>query len=207
MFSVPPLQYDYDALGSAISADIMKLHHDKHHTAYVTKLNAAIEKHPELAGQSVEALLRGLSTIPEDIRVAVRNNGGGHYNHCLFWVWMSPHGGGQPEGPLLEAITQRYGSFDAFKEAFSAQALGVFGSGWVWLQPNMEIITTPNQDSPLTNGESEPLLGLDVWEHAYYLDYTFHRDEYVKAWWNVVNWPVVAERYAAQRVVVEDLNR
>lgn len=195
MFNVPALQYSYDALGEAISADIMELHHDKHHQAYVDKLNAAIAKHPELEGRPVEDLLRGLSDIPEDIRTAVRNNGGGHYNHCLFWLWMSPNGGGQPEGELLAAILQRYGSFDSFVEEFTTKALSVFGSGWVWLQPDMDIITTPNQDSPLMSGGQEPILGLDVWEHAYYLDYKFHRDEYVKAWWGVVNWPLVAERF------------
>lgn len=197
MFSVPALQYEYDALGDAISADIMKLHHDKHHQTYVDKLNAAIAKHPELEGRSVEDLLRNLADIPEDIRGAVRNHGGGHYNHCLFWLWMSPNGGGTPEGDLLDAITRRYGSFEAFVAEFTTKALGVFGSGWVWLQPNMDIITTANQDSPLSSGGGEPLLGLDVWEHAYYLDYTFHRDEYVTAWWKVVNWPLVAERFRA----------
>lgn len=195
MFSVPALQYDYDALKGVISADIMELHHDKHHQAYVDKLNAAIEKYPELQGKSVETLLRELDTVPEDIRVAVRNNGGGHYNHCLFWLWMSPYGGGEPKGPLLEAITERYGSFAAFTDAFNAKAVGLFGSGWVWLQPNLDIVTTQNQDSLLSKGEPEPLLGLDVWEHAYYLDYKNHRDEYAKAWWSVVNWRIVEERF------------
>jgi len=195
MFSVPALPYSYDALEDVISADIMELHHDKHHQAYVDKLNMAIEKHPELSGRSVEDLLRGLQELPEDIRTAVRNNGGGHYNHCLFWLWMSPDGGGQPEGPLLSALIQKYGSFDAFKEEFTSKAVNLFGSGWVWLQPNMDITTTPNQDSLLSKGEPEPLLGLDVWEHAYYLDYKNHRDEYVAKWWNIVNWKVVEERY------------
>lgn len=196
MFSVPALQYDYDALSDYISADIMQLHHDKHHQAYVDKLNAALETHPELQGKAVEDLLVGLDTLPEDIRTTVRNNGGGHYNHCLFWVMMSPHGGGQPSGPLLDAIVHRYGSFDSFVEEFSEKAAGVFGSGWVWLQPNMDIVTTPNQDSLLSKGEPAPLLGLDVWEHAYYLDYKNKRPDYIKAWWNVVNWPVVEERFA-----------
>lgn len=195
MFSVPALPYAYDALSDVISADIMELHHDKHHQAYVDKLNAAIEKHPELAGRSVEDLLRGLNELPEDIRTAVRNNGGGHYNHCLFWLWMSPQGGGQPEGALLDSITQKYGSYEAFVEAFTAKAVTLFGSGWVWLQPNLDIVTTPNQDSLLSKGSEEPILGLDVWEHAYYLDYKNHRDEYVKAWWNIVNWHVVQERF------------
>jgi Fe-Mn family superoxide dismutase len=196
MFSVPALQYEYNALEGVISADIMKLHHDKHHQAYVDKLNAAVEKYPELSVRSVEDLLRGLAELPEDIRTVVRNNGGGHYNHCLFWLWMSPHGGGQPTGTLLEAITARYGSFDAFTAEFTTKALGLFGSGWVWLQPNMDIITTQNQDSLLSTGGEEPVLGLDVWEHAYYLDYKNHRDEYVAAWWGVVNWAVAGERFA-----------
>jgi Fe-Mn family superoxide dismutase len=196
MFSVPVLQYDYDALEGVISAEIMELHHDKHHQAYVDKLNAAIEKHPALQGKSVEALLRELDALPEDIRTTVRNNGGGHYNHCLFWLWLSPNGGGQPEGPLLEAIRGRYGSFEAFVEEFDAKAVGLFGSGWVWLQPNMDIVTTANQDSLLSKGEAEPVLGLDVWEHAYYLDYKNHRDEYVKSWWKVVNWKTAEARFA-----------
>lgn len=195
MFSVPALSYDYDALSNYISADIMQLHHDKHHQAYVDKLNAAIEKYPEFKGKPVEDLLVELDTLPDDIRTTVRNNGGGHYNHCLFWLWMSPQGGGQPSGPLLDAILGKYGTFEAFIEAFSASAAGVFGSGWVWLQPNMDIVTTPNQDSLLSKGEPAPLLGLDVWEHAYYLDYKNKRPEYIKAWWNVVNWAVVEQRY------------
>lgn len=195
MFTVPALQYDYDALEGVVSAEIMELHHDKHHQAYVDKLNAAIEKYPELQGKSVETLLRDLDQLPDDIRTAVRNNGGGHYNHCLFWLWMSPSGGGQPEGALLEAIIGKYGSFEAFVEEFTTKATGLFGSGWVWLQPNMDIITTPNQDSLLSGGGDEPVLGLDVWEHAYYLDYKNHRDEYIKSWWKVVNWPVAQERY------------
>jgi Fe-Mn family superoxide dismutase len=195
MFSVPALQYSYDALEGAISAEIMELHHDKHHQAYVDKLNAAIEGRPELQSKSVEQLLRELDTVPEEIRTAVRNNGGGHYNHCLFWLWMSPDGGGEPQGVLGDAIRNRYGSFEAFKEEFMAKALSVFGSGWVWLQPNMDIVTTANQDSLLSEGGDEPVLGFDVWEHAYYLDYKNRRDEYVKNWWKVVNWPVAQERY------------
>jgi Fe-Mn family superoxide dismutase len=197
MFSVPALNYDYDALEEYISADIMRLHHDKHHQAYVDKLNAAIEKYPELQGKPVEELLSGLDTIPEDIRTTVRNNGGGHYNHCLFWVWMSPQGGGEPTGPLLDAILSKYETFDNFKEEFAAKAAGVFGSGWVWLQPDMEIIATANQDSLLSQGKPAPLLGLDVWEHAYYLDYQNKRPDYIAAWWNVVNWAVVQERFSA----------
>lgn len=203
MFSVPALHYEYDALEDVISTEIMELHHDKHHTAYVDKLNAAIKKHPELEGKSVEELLRTLDSIPEDIRTAVRNNGGGHYNHCLFWLWMSPDGGGQPSGALHDALIERYGSFEAFVEEFNAKTIGLFGSGWVWLQPNMDIVTTPNQDSLISKGEPEPILGLDVWEHAYYLDYKNKRDEYVKAWWGIVNWPVAEERFARLRPGVE----
>jgi len=195
MFTVPALEYEYDALEDAISAEIMELHHNKHHQTYVDKLNQALKSHSELQTKPIEGLLRHLEDVPEDIRTAVRNNGGGHYNHSLFWRWMSPQGGGQPEGELLQAINDRYGSFDAFVETFNEKALGLFGSGWVWLQPNLDIITTANQDSPLSQGLPEALLGLDVWEHAYYLDYKNHRDEYVKNWWRVVNWPVVQERY------------
>jgi len=196
MFSVPALEYKYDALEGVISAGIMELHHDKHHQTYVDKLNAAIETHLELKGKSVEDLLRELHTLPEDIRTAVRNNGGGHYNHCLFWLWMSPNGGGQPEGPLIDAIINRYGTYEQFVEEFTTKALGLFGSGWAWLQPNMDIVTTSNQDSLLSDGGEEPVLGLDVWEHAYYLDYKNHRDEYIKSWWNIVNWKVAEARYA-----------
>ena len=199
MFSVPTLNYSYDALSNYISADIMQLHHDMHHQAYVDKLNGAIEKYPELQGKTVEDLLAELDTLPDDIRTTVRNNGGGHYNHCLFWLWMSPQGGGQPSGLLLDAILQRYQTFDNFVEEFTAKAVGLFGSGWVWLQPNMDIITTPNQDSLLSKGEPAPLLGLDVWEHAYYLDYKNKRPEYIAAWWNVVNWAVVEERYDSSK--------
>lgn len=197
MFTVPELGYEYDALAPHISADIMQLHHDKHHQAYVTKLNAALEDHQELVGQPIEALLRGLSDLPEAIRSAVRNNGGGHYNHSLFWKVLSPNGGGQPAGPLLEDLVAKYGNFDAFIEKFNTAALGLFGSGWVWLTPELEIVTSPNQDSPLLDGAAEPLMGLDVWEHAYYLDYKNKRDDYVAAWWNVVDWGFVASRYRA----------
>lgn len=199
MFSVPALEYDYDALEGAISAEIMELHHNKHHQTYVDKLNQALEAYPDLQSKTIEELLRDLESLPSDIRTAVRNNGGGHYNHSLFWRWMSPNGGGQPEGDLLQAITERYGSFDAFIEAFTEKATSLFGSGWVWLQPNLDIITTANQDSPLSKGLPKAILGLDVWEHAYYLDYKNHRDDYIRAWWGVVNWPVVQERYERLR--------
>lgn len=200
MFEVPKLQYDYDALGDYISKDIMVLHHDKHHQAYVDKLNKALEGHEQyLVGKSIEDILREVNNLPEDIRQTVIDNGGGHYNHSLFWCWMSPAGGGQPSGELADAIVARYGSFQAFTDEFTEQALGVFGSGWAWLQPDMDIVTTANQDSPLLTGEEEPILGLDVWEHAYYLDYKNSRADYVKAWWNVVDWETVAERYGRLR--------
>lgn len=198
MFTVPALGYEYDALSEYISADIMELHHNKHHQAYVDKLNAATG-HPDLRGVPVEELLRNLASLPEEIRTTVRNNGGGHYNHSLFWRWMSPNGGGQPGGDLEAALIEKYGSFQAFTDAFNEKALGVFGSGWVWLLPNLEITTSPNQDSPLSTDGIEPILGLDVWEHAYYLDYQNRRAEYAQAWWNVVDWNFVAERYEALR--------
>lgn len=194
MFSLPKLPYDYDALSRAISRDIMELHHQKHHQAYVDKLNTALEAEPSLQGTSLDDLLRQLSDIPEGIRKAVQNNGGGHYNHSLFWQWMSPGGAGEPTGVLAEQLTAKYGGFQQFVDAFNQKALGVFGSGWVWLQPDLDIITTPNQDTPIMQGLAEPLLGLDVWEHAYYLDYKNVRADYVKAWWDVVNWDDVAQR-------------
>lgn len=196
MFQLPALPYDYDALGRYISKDIMQLHHDKHHQAYVDKLNAALDSAPELKNKSLEALLTNVEILPEAERGAIRNNGGGNYNHSLFWQWMSPTSGGEPTGELAQQLTAKYGSFQGFVDEFTTKSLGVFGSGWAWLQPNMEIITTPNQDTPLMQGLSEPLLGLDVWEHAYYLDYKNVRADYVKAWWNVVNWDFVAERFA-----------
>ncbi len=199
MFTLPNLPYDYDALGDYISKDIMQLHHDKHHQTYVDKLNAALQPHPELQGKTVEELLSGLAALPADIQTAVRNHGGGHYNHSLFWQWMSPAqggaGGGEPTGALAAAISAKYGSFQAFVDEFTTKSTGVFGSGWAWLQPTMEIITTPNQDTPIGQGLQAPLLGLDVWEHAYYLDYKNKRDDYIKAWWNVVNWDFVSQRY------------
>jgi len=195
MYTVPELGYDYGALGASISADIMRLHHDKHHQTYVDKLNAALESTVELKNLPVEDLLKNPDLIPESAQTAVRNNGGGHYNHSLFWQWMSPDGGGEPTGELATRIVEKYGSFQNFVDEFTAKSLGVFGSGWAWLQPSMEIITTPNQDSPIMQGLEAPLLGLDVWEHAYYLDYKNKRDDYVKAWWDVVNWRFVEERF------------
>jgi len=195
MFTLPNLPYDYDALGDYISKDIMALHHDKHHQTYVDKLNAALDNAPEFKEKSLEELVTSLDALPESVRTAVRNNGGGHYNHSLFWQWMTPNGGGEPTGELAAKITEKYGSFQGFVDQFSEKALGVFGSGWAWLEPDFSIVTTPNQDTPMLQGLAEPLLGLDVWEHAYYLDYKNARADYVKAWWNVVNWDFVNQRY------------
>lgn len=195
MHTVPDLGYEYNALEPHISGEIMELHHDKHHAAYVNKLNAALESHAEWAEVPVQDLLRSLNTLPTGIQKAVRNNGGGHYNHSLFWQVLSPNGGGQPGGALGDDLNKKYGSFDAFVEQFNAAALGLFGSGWVWLTPDLEIVALPNQDVPLMDGGDEPLMGLDVWEHAYYLDYKNKRDDYVAAWWNVVDWGFVASRY------------
>ena len=195
MYSLPDLPYNYDAFGTYISKDIMELHHSKHHQTYVDKLNAALEQAPELQTKSLEDLLREVDSLPENVRTAIRNHGGGHYNHTLFWQWMSPDSAQEPSGELADALKAKYGDFQGFMDAFGDKAAGVFGSGWAWLQPDLTIITTPNQDSPLTGGGAEPLLGLDVWEHAYYLDYTYKRADYIKAWWHVVNWDTVAARY------------
>lgn len=196
MFSLPDLPYSYDALGKYISKDIMELHHSKHHQAYVDNLNKALSQAPELEGKTVEELISNLDNIPESVRTIVRNHGGGHYNHSQFWVWMSPDGGHEPSGELAEALKAKYGDYQSFVHDFSDKALKVFGSGWAWLLPDLTITTTPNQDSPLSTGGPAPLLGLDVWEHAYYLDYKSNRGDYIKAWWNVVNWPEVANRYS-----------
>ena len=194
MYTLPELGYDYGALGKYISKDIMQLHHDKHHQTYVDKLNAALDTEPSLKDRSLDELLSSLDSLPESVRTAIRNHGGGHYNHSLFWQWMSPTGGGEPTGQVAADITAKYGSYQAFVDEFTAKSLAVFGSGWVWLQPDMSIITTANQDTPINTGLAAPLLGLDVWEHAYYLDYKNKRDDYVKAWWNVVNWDFVQSR-------------
>lgn len=198
MFKLPELPYGYDQLGNYISSDIMKLHHSKHHQTYVDKLNAAIDAAPALRERPLESLLSDLDSLPETVKTAIRNQGGGHYNHSLFWQWMSPNGGGEPTGELAAKINERYGSFQKFVDEFTTKSLGVFGSGWAWLQPDMEIITTSNQDTPIMQGLEAPLLGLDVWEHAYYLDYKNKRDDYVNAWWNVVNWDFVESRYKAK---------
>ena len=199
-FEVPPLPYAPDALEPHIDAQTMSLHHDKHHQAYVDKLNGAVEG-TEWASKSIEEIVRNLSDLPADIAGPVRNNGGGHLNHSLFWESMSPDGGGAPDGDLGAEIDAAFGSFDSFKEQFEAAGVGRFGSGWAWLVLDggeLKIVSTPNQDSPLTDGQA-PLLGNDVWEHAYYLKYQNRRPEYLKAWWNVVSWGVVADRLAAAR--------
>jgi Fe-Mn family superoxide dismutase len=197
-FEVPPLPYAPDALEPHIDAQTMSIHHDKHHQAYVDKLNAAVAG-TAWADTPIEDIVRGLGDLPSDIAGPVRNNGGGHLNHTLFWESMSPDGGGAPDGDLAAAIDAAFGSLDAFKEQFEAAGVGRFGSGWAWLVLDggeLKITSTANQDSPLTDGQA-PLLGNDVWEHAYYLSYQNRRPDYLKAWWNVVDWAVVAERYAA----------
>lgn len=194
-YTLPTLSYDYSGLAKSISAEVMELHHSKHHQTYVDKLNIALESSDNQVG-SLEALLRNLDQLPQEIQTQVRNNGGGHFNHSLFWQCMSPTGGGSPEGRLRGALEERYGSYQAFVDQFSEQATGLFGSGWVWLQPDLRIVTTPNQDNPIMAGETSPLMGLDVWEHAYYLDYKNKRADYIASWWDVVDWTSVAQRYS-----------
>ena len=200
-FELPPLPYDYNALEPYIDTQTMQLHHDKHHQAYVTNLNGALQNH-EFASLPIEEVVRRLHEVPENIRTAVRNNGGGHLNHSMFWQIMKPNGGGQPGGELASAIQQKFGSFDAFKTAFNDAGVKRFGSGWTWLvvdrDGNLEVMSTANQDSPLTEG-LYPVMGNDVWEHAYYLKYQNRRPEYLNAWWNVVNWDEIARRYAKGR--------
>lgn len=197
-YSVPPLPYAYDALEPHIDEQTMRIHHDKHHAAYVTNLNAALEGHPALAERTVEMLIGDLNAVPDAIRTAVRNNGGGHANHALFWDLMTPGGASAPSGALAKAMEGAFGGFDAFKEQFAKACATRFGSGWGWLSQDasggLRIESTANQDSPLMEGRT-PLLGCDVWEHAYYLKYQNRRPDYVGAWWNVVNWDKVAERY------------
>lgn len=192
MFTLPKLDYEYGALSPAISADIMELHHSKHHQTYIDKLNVALEKVPDTQGQTIEQILQNIESLPEEIRTAVRNNGGGHYNHSFFWKSMTP-GGSELSGELQKKIDTTFGNVDNFKEQFSQAAISVFGSGWVWLLPDMSIVATPLQDSPVMKGTT-PLLGLDVWEHAYYLDYQNRRPEYVAAWWDIVDWQAVMQR-------------
>jgi Fe-Mn family superoxide dismutase len=197
-FDLPSLTYAYDALEPSIDAMTMEIHHSKHHNAYVNNLNAALEKHPKLAGKSLEELVTNITSVPEDIRTAVRNNGGGHFNHSLFWTIMSPNGGGEPSGDLVAAIGDAFGSFASFKEIFSKAAATRFGSGWAWLgiqKGKLAVLSMPNQDVPMM-ANLTPILGIDVWEHAYYLKYQNRRPEYVTNWWNVVNWDEVASRYA-----------
>jgi Fe-Mn family superoxide dismutase len=197
-YEVPPLPYAYNALEPHIDEQTMRLHHDKHHAAYVAKLNGAVEKYPDLQKKSAEDLVRNLSTVPEDVRGAVRNHGGGHVNHTMFWEIMGGKGGG-PTGAIADAINKTFGSFDAFKEKFEAAGANQFGSGWAWLvrtkSGELKVTSTANQDNPMTSGEF-PVLGNDVWEHAYYLKYQNRRPDYLKAWWNVVNWDAVNKRLA-----------
>jgi Fe-Mn family superoxide dismutase len=198
---LPPLPYAFDALEPYIDALTMEIHHDRHHGTYVNNLNAALEGHPDLQEKSVEDLLANINSVPESIRTAVRNNGGGHANHSLFWQILSPNGGGQPTGAVADAINATFGSFEKFKDDFSKAAAGRFGSGWAWLvvkDGKLEITSTPNQDSPLMEGKT-PILGLDVWEHAYYLKYQNKRPEYIAAFWNIVNWAEVNKRYEAAK--------
>ena len=201
-FQLPDLPYAYNALEPHIDEQTMRLHHDKHHKGYTDKLNAALEGHSELQNMQIDELLRSIERVPQDIRTTVRNNGGGYANHALFWEIMSPEGGGEPSGALADAIRSELGGMDSFKQKFSDTAKGRFGSGWAWLvvddKGKLQVGDSLNQDSPYMNGLT-PILGLDVWEHAYYLKYQNKRPEYVEAWWNTVNWPEVAKRYEAAR--------
>ncbi len=197
-FTVPPLPYAFDALEPYIDKQTMEIHHDKHHGAYVTNLNKALESAPDLQNKTVEELLaNNCAIVPENIRTAVRNNGGGHINHSMFWQIMAPKAGGNPSGDVAQAINSTFGSFDQFKEKFNAAAAARFGSGWAWLVKTggkVDIISTANQDSPVMEGKF-PVMGLDVWEHAYYLKYQNRRPEYLAAWWNTVNWPEIEKRF------------
>ena len=196
---LPKLPYSYDALEPYIDAKTMEIHHTKHHNTYVQKLNAALEKHPDLQAKPLGDLLKDLNSVPSEIRGAVRNHGGGHWNHSLFWLLMKKDGGGEPKGPLAEAIKSSFGSFAEFKAKFTNDAGALFGSGWVWLTArgkDLAIVSTPNQDNPLMIGGGQPIMGLDVWEHAYYLKYQNRRPEYIDAWWNVINWAQVENNLA-----------
>ena len=199
--TLPPLPYAYDALAPAVSKETMEFHHDKHHATYVTNLNNALKDYPDLQGKSAEDLIKDLNAIPEAIRMAVRNNGGGHVNHTFFWEIMTPGGAKVPSGPLADAINSAFSSLDGLKEKVNDAGAKRFGSGWSWLVVsggNLEVVSTPNQDSPLMEGKT-PLLGVDVWEHAYYIDYRNRRPDYLKAWWETVNWDKIAELYAAAK--------
>ncbi len=197
-FTLPPLPYDFAALEPHIDARTMEIHHGKHHQTYVNNLNAAIEKAPELAKKSLDDLLRNVSTLPEAVRAPIRNNGGGHWNHSMFWQIMAAKAGGEPGGKLGQAIKSTFGDFAKFREQFSAAGVGRFGSGWAWLintGGKLSITSTPNQDNPLMDGQ-KAIMGLDVWEHAYYLKYQNRRPDYIQAWWNVINWKEVEKRFA-----------
>ena len=199
-YTLPDLPYAYDALEPHIDALTMEIHHSKHHNAYVTNLNAALEGHDELASKSIEDLISDLDSVPEDIRTAVRNNGGGHVNHSSFWTIMSPNGGGEPTGPIVDAILASFGTMEAAQEKFVTAAMTRFGSGWVWTvvkDGKPDILSTANQDNPLMTGDGTPIIGLDVWEHAYYLNYQNLRPDYIKAWVNTINWDEVNRRYEA----------
>ncbi len=200
-FTLPPLPYAYDALEPHIDEQTMRIHHDKHHAAYVNNLNAALESHPDLQKKSVEELIGNLDALPEAVRGPVRNNGGGHVNHTMFWEIMAPNAGGAPKGAVAEAINSAFGSFDDFKAKFKDAGVNQFGSGWAWLVSDggsLAVVSTANQDNPISDGKT-PLLGVDVWEHAYYLKYQQKRADYLSAIWNVVNWSKVAELYAAAK--------
>lgn len=197
-FTLPPLPYDYSALEPHIDTETMQIHHDKHHAAYVNNLNAALEQYSDLQSQSIENILRNINDVPEAIRTAVRNNGGGHANHSMFWEIMGPNGGGEPTGALGDAITKAFGDFASFKQQINDAGVKRFGSGWSWLvddgSGNLKVISSANQDSPYMDGMT-PILGVDVWEHAYYLKYQNKRPDYLAAWWNTINWDAVAERF------------
>jgi Fe-Mn family superoxide dismutase len=200
-FEVPALPYDYAALEPFIDEATMKLHHDKHHQAYVTNLNGAIEKHPELAGKSPEELIKDLASLPEDVRKVIQNNGGGHVNHTMFWEIMKPKGGGEPTGEVANLIKDAFGSFDDFKKQFNETTAKQFGSGWGWVVLDggkLKVVTTANQDNPMSQGHY-PILGNDIWEHAYYLKYQNKRPDYLAAWWNTVNWDAINKRLATAR--------
>jgi len=200
-FELPPLQYGFDALEPVIDAKTMEIHHDKHHQAYVTNLNNALKDHADFHSKSIEDILRNINGVPEAVRTAVRNNGGGHHNHTLFWEILAPGGSKMPQGELAQGINSVFGSFDSFKEKFSQAGITRFGSGWAWLvldgSRNIQVYSTPNQDSPLMEGHT-PILGLDVWEHAYYLKYQNRRPEYVSNFWQVINWDVVNQKFSAK---------